>query len=514
MPLTLIRQDQLRKLDDFDDSLSASAVAGIESSAVDMADFWTGILSQVKRVLHGDDSGNWHDDPASQFGGNATLKALFNRATLEGKNALVNRLNVNDVSVPATQNYVTLQATDSTAPDKVIAIANTQQGAVVAQMSTSVGSHSLDENAGSNPLRPKNLVQVFDGSTGDAILSSGRRVYGLLQVGSAATDGNAFGDDGDDDQGQISFVRANSTFDDLEACPVSDIESKSIIYAFTWREDLNDMPEEAFRGDLDSADPQPGVTVSLDSAYDGGTYMEVDGNDVDIRLADTKSWIFRNGSGGSIIWQITRDDTTGDSLTITLDTVDVNVPSGAWSFSQGIVVDDDDQDLNLGVNSAGTIDSTSITTEATAGDNLVKASADVKFTTTRETAIPLDDATAGAISSLFGQTFASISAAIKYAGEQGGVDFAIKVFTAGSNYNQGVNIPAAVQDITQYPIDMNSPGSVEQLIFLNGRLLLGGNGTTKNDVYPGTTPASGDIMVDFPKGIKSGDVIISATFEQ
>lgn len=511
MSVTLIRADQLRKLDNFDDTLNASAVAAIESSAVDMADFWTGILSQVKRVLHGDDVGNWHDDPASVFGGSATLKSLFNRATLEGKNALVYRLNLNDVSVPSSQNWVAL--TGSGKPDKNIAINNTTQGGVVAQLAGAIGSHSLDENAGSNALRPKNFVVVFDGSTGDPIMSSGRRVYGLLQVGSSATDGNPFGDSGND-QGQISFVRANATYDDLEACPVADIETKTIVCGFTRREDLNDLPEEKFRGDLESADPQAGVIVSLDSAYDGGHYMEVDGSDVDIRLADTKSWVIRNGSGGSIIWKITRNDSTGDTLAVTLDVLDFNVPSGATSFSQGIVIDDDDQDINVGVNAAGTIDSTNITLEATTGDALVKASSgQPKFTSERETAIPLDDATAGAISALFGQSFDSVAAAIKYAGEKGGVDLSLKVFISGSNYGQGVNIPAAVQDISAASIDMNTPASVEQLIFLNGRLLYGGNGTTKNDVYAGTTPANGDIMVDFPKGIKSGDVIISAVFE-
>jgi hypothetical protein len=51
-------------------------------------------------------------------------------------------------------------------------------------------------------------------------------------------------------------------------------------------------------------------------------------------------------------------------------------------------------------------------------------------------------------------------------------------------------------------------------LFLNGRLLYGGNGTTKNDVYAGTAPASGDLMVDFPKGVKSGDVIITLALQQ
>jgi len=508
MTVSLQRVDQIHKPDNFDDSLNAASVAGIEGSAVDYADFVTGILSQIKRIIHGSAAGNWHDDIESAAD---SMVDLYNRATLEGKNILVNRLNLNDVSVPATQNYVALTGTGK--PDKNIAISVSNQGAVTAQLAGAIGSHSLDEISGSNALRPKSLVAVFDGSTGDPILSSGRRVWALLQVGSAATDGNAFGDTGND-QGQLSFVRANSTYADLEACPVADIESTDIVYAFTWRDDLNDMPEEFFRGDIESADPQSGVVVSLDSAYDGGQYMEVDGNDVDIRLADTKSWIFRNGAAGQIIFQLTRNDTTGDTLTLTLDGLDVNVPSGQTSFSQGIVVDDDDQDINIGV-TQGEIDSTALTVEATAGDLLAKASADVKFQTVRETtALPLDDATTGAISGVGSGSHASIAAAIKDAYENGGVDLTLKITVLASNYGQGVNIPGAIQDITANPIDMTSPSTVEQLVFLNGRLLHGGSVTTKNDVYVGDTPGSGDIKVDFPKGVKSGDVIISAVLAQ
>lgn len=508
MAVQLTRLEALRKSNNPDDTLSAGSIAGIEAAAVDHQDFLTGVLSQIKRIIHGSDAGNWHDDVESA---GDSIKDLAARATLEGKNILVNRLNLNDVAVPSSQNYVAL--TGSSKPDKNIAISVSNQGAVTAQLAGAIGSHDLAEIAGSNTLRPKNLVAVFDGSSGDPILSSGRRVWALLQVGSTATDTNPFGDSGAD-QGQLSFVRANATYDDLEACPVTDIESTSIVYAFTWRDDLNDMPEEFFRGDIESADPQSGVVVSLDSAYDGGHFMEVDGNDVDIRLADTKSWVVRNGSGGTIIFQLTRNDSTGDELELNLDILDVNVPSGGVSFSQGIVIDDDDQDINVGVNAAGTIDSTSLTAEATAGNAHLKASAEVQFTTSRETAIELDDGTAGAISALFGQSFGSISAAIKYAGEHGGVDLSIKKFVAASNYAQDANIPAAVQDITLYPIDMESPSTLKQLVFLNGRLLVGGNASTQNDVYVGDTPANGDIKVDFPKGVKINDVIISVVLAE
>jgi hypothetical protein len=58
-------------------------------------------------------------------------------------------------------------------------------------------------------------------------------------------------------------------------------------------------------------------------------------------------------------------------------------------------------------------------------------------------------------------------------------------------------------------LDANTVGTCNAFVFLNGRLLFGGNGTTKNDIYAGTTPASGDVMVDFPGGIRTGDVLLT-----
>jgi hypothetical protein len=510
MAVSLVRLEQIRKTDDPDDTLTGTQVEGVESSAVDHLDFLKGVLSQFKRIIHGDDSGNWFDDIADVFTTPASLKALHARATLEGKNVLANRANLTDITVTTSQNWMEL--TGSNKPDKNIAIAGSALGAVTAQLVGAIGSHSLTEVSGSNTLRPKNLVNVFDGATGDAILSSGRRVYGLLQVGSAATDGNPFGNTSSDDQGQLSFVRANATYDDLEACPVADIEGKAIVYTFSWRESVADLPEEFFRGDLESADPQAGVTVSLDSAYDGGYLMTVDGTDVDIRLADTKSWVFRAGTGSALV-TITRNDSTGDEVQLDVDILDVNNATDA-NFLNGALFDTGGTTINVGV-TAGQIDATALELEATTGDLSLVAADDISFKTVREsTALPLDDATAGKISTLFSQSFASISAAIKYAGEHGGVDMSLKVTTLGSNYAQGDNIPGAVQNVTTYPIDMNTPGGVKQLVFLNGRLLLGGNGSTKNDVYVGTTAADGDIKVDFVKGVKTGDVIISVVLAE
>lgn len=512
MTVSLQRIDQIRKPDNFDDTLSAATISTIESTSVDHADFWTGVLSQLKRFLHGNDSGNWHDSPTSAFAKDASMKALAARTDLADKLALRLKYNLNDVTVGGSADFVLLTGTSK--PDEVIAIANSNKGGVAAQLAGAVGANSLTENSGGNALKPRNLVYVFDGSTGDEIQSSGRVIYGLLQVGSSATDGNAYADSGND-AGQISFVRPNSTYDDLEACPAADIQGKTIIYAYTSRQDLDAWQDYDFRGDTHQAD-SAGTNISLDTAYDGGYFMTVDGNDVDIRLADTKAWAIWKGVAGAILWLLTRNDGGSDTLQIgaAVDLFDNDAADS--NFAQGAAFDTTDQTINVGKTAVGVIDSSAIELRATTGAAEVSApSGNVQFQTVRETtAIPLDDATAGKISALTGGPHASVSAAIKYALEHGGVDLSFKVFVAGSNYNQGVNIPAATLDLTSYSLDANTPANVDLFVFLNGRLLYGGNGTTKNDIYAGTTPANGDAMVDFPKGIKTGDVILSLGLKQ
>jgi len=521
MSVTLLRSDQLRSLDSWDDSKSAAQIAAIEAGAVDMYDAWEGVLSQLKRMIYGSNSGNWFDE----IDNGSTLESLYSlrgHTFTDEKLVSLWRQNLNSITVPASQNWVTL-ATAGWPPDKVIAIAASTKGAVSAQLAGAVGANDLTVVAGPAATAPGNLCAVTDAQGQPIEDGAGKRIWGLLQVGSTATDGNAFALTGAD-LGQISFVIRKTDNTGYEACAVAAIESTTIIYAFTNRDVLSDHNQYALRGDLVDADPSIG-SVTLDTAYNGGNYITVDGSPVDIRLDDTKVFQVQVGTTAVMLLKATRDDTGGDVVEVNADSLDINVPSGAVSFSQGIVVDDDDQDLNLGVTAAGQIDSTAVIVKGTAGNatveavgsgsdvNLVAAD-EVNFTTVRESAIPLDDATAGAISALFSQSFTSVAAAIKYAGEQGGADMSMKLFTAASNYAQGVNIPAAVQDITAYPIDMNSPSTVEQFVFLNGRLLVGGNVSTKNDVYVGTTAASGDIMVDFAKGIKSGDVIISIVLSQ
>lgn len=514
MTVSLQRLDQVHKPDAFDDTRNAASIAGSEAADVDYSDHNNAAISQLKRLMYGDAAGNWHDNPGAIGPGSsdASLVAISNKGFTDDKNILAYRLNLTDVTVPAAQNWAEL-TTAGWPPDRNIAFGATAVGAVCVQLVGGTGAHDLAENSGSNPLRPKNIAQVFDATTGDPIISGGRRVYALLQTGNLATDGNAFALSGSD-KGQYSFVRPNATYDDLEACPVVDIASTAIVVAFTERNTLADMPEESFRGDLESADPGAGVGTSLDDAYNGGAFITVDSGDLDWRLADTKGLTIRKGVGGVLLFEVRRTDAgTADLVKVGADVDLFDVDAADNDFAQGVKVDTADQTINVGVTAVGVIDSTSIETRATTGDNEMSApSGDCQFQTVRETtALPLDDATVGKISALPGGPYASISAAIKGAldGAGGAVALAFNTFVAGANYAQGANIPGATLDLTAYTVDANTPAATDAFVFLNGRLLFGGNVTTKNDIYVGTTPASGDLKVDFAKGIKTGDVILT-----
>jgi hypothetical protein len=149
---------------------------------------------------------------------------------------------------------------------------------------------------------------------------------------------------------------------------------------------------------------------------------------------------------------------------------------------------------------------------AGAGNLYLEADDDVTFETAQETGgIALDDGTAGAISGLFGQSFASVSAAIKYAGDTAGDQLAMKLSVLGSNYASGVNMPAVTLNLSTYTLNMSSDLATV-FVFYNGRLLRGAASTGTGDIYPGTTPASGDLKHDFDAPLLTGGVLISLGF--
>lgn len=293
MAPSLQRLDQIHNPDQYEDQLPAASVATSETTAETLEDHNNALISQIKRILRGDAAGNWYDNPAVLGPGatDASLEALAARASLEDKDILTYRLNLDDLAVPAGQNWVEFTAAGNL-PAANIAIALAQQGAVAAQLSGPVGSHSLETLAGLNDLQPKNLVQVFDANNGSILRSGNRDVFALLQVGSSATDGNPFATSGPD-QGQLSFVRANDVYTTLEAVPVADIQALSVVYGYSIRDDIRNTPEESFRGDIagsgSSALPTHAFWAACDATVTVGEWVYITGPSVSGRYQVARS---------------------------------------------------------------------------------------------------------------------------------------------------------------------------------------------------------------------------------
>lgn len=490
MGITRLRQDHIwSEGSAINDALTPGDHDG---NAVDLSDTIDYLASQIADITG---KTAWETAP------DLSIAAINAKTFLDDKLALRRFMILTSIAVPATQNHVVLSQASSETPSRPIATGGSTEGAVCVELGVGLfDSHQLAEVAGENALNPKNLLIVFDAATGDPIQSSGRQVYGLLQVENGAADGGAFNDT--TNQAQISFVRPNATYSDLEACPVADIESTSVKYGYADRESLDGWTEQDFLYDRALVDlASAAVSVTLDNAYDGGATVNVDAANVDWRLTDTKHFYVSDSTGAARILDV-HAEAAGDEIEISA--------SGGITINSGDITAASNKATFNGVEVGGAAGQVA----TLSGDLTLDGADDILFVTTRETtALPLDDATTGAISGLAGGPHASIAAAIKYAIEHG-IDFSVGVTVLASHYGRDVNVPggAGGLDISAgngHSIDMNTPSGVDTLVFLNGRLQYGGSAANNNDVYVGDNPAAGDVKFDMPGGVKSGDVIIA-----
>ena len=537
-----------------------------DTSAIDLRSTIDYMCSQFADILG---ETQWEAAP------DKTIATLAAQQTFEETKALRERHLLADITVPAAQNFKILLAATELPAGQVKAIASTQNGLITAQHSGTFGTHNLSEVTGDNALSPKNLVLIFQGNTGDPILSGGRRVWGLLQHEAGATDGAAF-TDSTPERAQVSFVRANATYDDLEACPVADIEGQVVNLCFIDRQDLSNWTEQDYlkRNTLVDFPGAAAVGVTLDAAIDNqGVTPATQSTDVFWRIDDASGLYFQTSDGARDILAVL-PNVAGDELEVNADTFDLNVgAAGVIDFDNGMTVDSAGQPIAVGV-VPGEISSSSLKLDATAGlaevegvgvtldattanltangvqgllgftddselimtandaaaktllvaarntgagvGNLeLEADDDILFETIRETTpLPLDDAVAGPISGLTGGPHASVAAAIAYAINNGGISLAFNKFVLGANAAQGANIAGATLNLTTYTLDMDDVGFATNPIFIfhNGRLMVGADQAGDGDVYPGDTPASGDLKHDFPRPWRAGSVILSIAF--
>ena len=223
MSRTFSRQStEIRNSDTYADNLLLS---NAETSAEFLEDDLNYIRSKLKDITG---LANWYTEGPNGF----------NMETIREKRFTHWVQKFDAVTVPAGQNYVVLTGTEQ--PGDVMAINTTSLGVVVAQLTGATGNHALDVVD-----LTKNLCEIRAEDTNDVLRTiSGYQMYGLLQVGSAATDGNAFADTGDDSV-QLSFVYYDEN-DALAAVPIAEIEDLDIEYSYRKRTTFESLTEHAF----------------------------------------------------------------------------------------------------------------------------------------------------------------------------------------------------------------------------------------------------------------------------
>lgn len=482
MPGTQVEQIQLDMSRVYDDTLSP---LNAESSAVNIEDDLNFVRSQIKLML-GTDNTNWYDTPTS------TLTLLKARQSLETKFMIRRRQVLTDVSVPAGQNYVVLSQASGQTPTRPLAIAPTTEGVLVAQLAGAVGSHSLAEVAGINAISPKNLCHVVDGSTGDVILSGGKSILALIQTGSGATDGGTIDDSSN--AVQLSFVRVNSTNDDLEAVPFADIAGKSINYTYADRVNMAAAIEQDFDLAGIIADQTASVDVTLQNAVTNQSGNVTQGaKSIAILLSDTYAWAFKESGGADIL--SANAAAAGDF---------VNVGSGAnpasfkgfgtGEFVDSLAVDTGGQTINVGA-TAGQIDSVTLKMAATTGAVTLQGATEINFIDSRQTtALPLTDA----LNPSLDGAPVSIYDAINQARAMGGATTRADAHTTGKvSANTLIVGPggAGTQNLSAALLDYTGKSFVtDVLIWINGVYQRpGADAAANNDVYPATVAA--DIAV-------------------
>lgn len=515
MPRTFIRQDhQIRNSDVYDDTVSAGST--LESAPTHIEDDLNGLRSQMKRAIYADSAGDWFADIPTVNSKKRGISALnTDLDDIEEKRILFREVLLTDITVPASQNYVVLtQASSETPSETAAAGAGTAEGAVVAVLGTDVGSHSLDEVAGPATIKPKNLCVVRDASTGQPLQSGGKDIYALIQAETGVTDGDTFNDT--DKQVQLSFVIENGTGDDLIACPVVDIENEVINYSYVRRVKFDNLPEYAF---LSGAfiDEASTAELTLNTAIDNQSGAATQTQNIDWQITDTFTLDFQDSTGGVNLLRIA-PNVAGDEIEMNIDTLDIN-NTNSVDIAEGLIVDSAGTAINLGV-TAGQIDSAGALTLASAasGDLTVSASGEIVLTDTNkggstfagalklsETSTEWDN-----YETVFGEV--SLLNAIYQARTAVAFDEYVAVVTTNEAADTNMTGAGGTPNLDAQLGDYSAKTFTSDVqIYVNGVLQRkGADATANHDVYPGDTPANGDLKFEF--NIKADDVITMVIF--
>jgi hypothetical protein len=498
---TFIRQAvQIRNSFAYTDALAAGSA--LQISAANIEDDLNALRSQFKRIFWADQAGNWYDSVPTVNSKQRAIKDLNTDLNdLEEQKALARVVVLGDLTVGAGKNHHVLVAANSQTPSIAAAINLTTDGAVVAQSASSglgFAANELTEISGANAIDPKNLCIIRDASTGQPIQSGGRDVFGLLQIESTGTDGQNFDDASN--QVKISFVRMTSGLDDLEACPIDDIEGKVFNYSYTRRIKFDDLPDDFWLNSAAFTDRVATVNITRQQTYDSNPNVELATN-ADLDLGVGTSWSIRDADNNEIL----NIDQTG-TINIEGDLLDIN--SAVMDVATGITINSDGtKPITIGL-SDGVVATTS-------GDLRLLAAGEMFFddgnqagsSWAQTSGIKLSDTAAewNSFETTFGEV--SLLNAIVAAKNASTVfkAFAMVVTTVSADSNVG-GINGGTNLDAQLP-DLSGANFSEDLqLYLNGDLLRPGeDSNTENDYYPGSSLANGQIKFKFD--LQAGDVI-------
>ena len=509
MTRTFIRQEtQIKNSDAYDDTV-APTLAAFETNPTHIETDLNNIRSMLSH-LKDVQAGNWYDvlaTPSTFTGEGETQRGVDDvnqdLHDIERKRLLRKRLNLTDVTVEASQNWTILDDAAGELPgNTTIAVgAVTTLGTVAADNSGGFGAHSLVEVAGSSAITPKNLCEIVDASTRDPILSSGRTVYALMQSENASDGFTAT--TSTPNRVQLSFVRLNATGDDLEACPVADIENLVINYCYVERVAFDDLNEEDFLRGAATDTPAAG-SVDRQTVYDnqGVTPVDVTTNSIlDLEAAGI-FWEIRDDLDPRFVFRIITEGSAGGTTVALIgsdvDTFDVD--AAVNNFANGISANTGGtRPIDVGVND-GVI-------ETTAGDLRLLAAAEMFLDDVNQTGstwaqtdgIKLSETTAewDAFEVEFGEV--SLLNAIVQASNSSEHRKVQAAFTATVAADTDISGPANDNNIDTDLGDLSGGTFVSDYdFFFNGVLLRNGaNAAANEDIYPGTALANGQVRLEF-----------------
>lgn len=525
MSRTFISQPtQVFRSEVFDDALVAGPTLQTTSSNLE-ADL-NAMRSQIRRLLWASVTGSWYDDVTAPSGSNSArgLNTInVDLTDLEQKRFLFRKQNLNFVNVATGSNFALLSASLGTTPSNFAVVYHPLlalpflTGTIVALLSGTEGtyaSHSLALVSGSSVLTPKNLVVVRDAWTGLHISdTNGRDIYALLQAESGSLTGDAFNDS--NRRTQLSFVveTISNQTSSLMPALTNSIGGKTITYNYVRRIALDDIPEDAYlsntiftdvAADVSSSVSLPDIT--LNRAIDNQVGVVTMDNNITIRVSSSYAWTFTSGT--TTLWQLFASD-VGNSMTFNATRMGFS-GSVPVTFESGVSVATGSTQINLGVTPGvlNTLTGNSLTLKG--GTQLRFGDVYGDTSTYLGGVIPFATSTIewNNFSSNFGNQTTllgafqiisqSLSSSLRRTRASAGTTPLL--LTANTNVTFPTNLDAPLLSYLgrDFVKDLN--------VYLNGVLLLPGRSSADpNDVYPGTSPSTGDLR--FPMGLTTGTII-------